>query len=85
VELLAAEAPGPETVLASQRSLLAGCLDKVAGRSRELLELRYVEGLTPPLIAKRMNWSVGAVNVGLSRARQFLRDCARRKTAAGEN
>ncbi len=85
VELLAADAPAAEAAVPERRSALADCLDQVVGRSRELLELRYVEGLAPRVIARRMEWSVGAVNVGLSRARQFLRECAQRKLASGEN
>jgi DNA-directed RNA polymerase specialized sigma24 family protein len=48
-----------------------------------VIELRYLEGLTPPLIAERIDWQVAAVNVALSRARRLLRECASRRLAAG--
>jgi RNA polymerase sigma-70 factor (ECF subfamily) len=85
VELLADDAPRAEAGLAARRAVLASCLEEVSGRARDLLELRYVDGLLPARIAEQVNWSVGAVNVALSRARRFLRDCAERRIAAEGN
>jgi RNA polymerase sigma-70 factor (ECF subfamily) len=84
LELLADAAPADVDRFAAHRSALAGCLEEVRGRSRDVLRLRYCEGLAPGDIARRISWKVGPVNVALSRARRFLRDCARRRLAAGE-
>lgn len=83
LETLAESAPELDDSFAPRRAALARCLEEVSGRSREVLDLRYFEGLPPSRIAERISWRVGAVNVALSRARRFLRDCARRRLAAG--
>ncbi len=67
-----------------RRAALDDCLKSVAPRAREVMGLRYAEGLLPPRIARRMAWSVSAVHVALSRARRFIRECAQRKLATGE-
>lgn len=59
---------------------LAACMERLAPRAREILQLRYAdEPLAPPLIAKRVRWTVNAVNVALSRARKFLQECTSRR------
>jgi RNA polymerase sigma-70 factor (ECF subfamily) len=69
-----------------RREALARCLDQLAPRAREILELRYSEEfLPPPEIAARLSWSVNAVHVALSRARKFLQECTRRRLAAEES
>lgn len=84
LELLADSAPATEpAALDSRRRALALCLKEVAPRARQVLELRYVDGLRPPEIAARVSWSVEAVNVALSRARRMLRECAGRRLAGG--
>jgi len=71
---------------AARREALAKCLDQLAPRAREILELRYSdEFLPPPRIASRLSWTVGAVHVALSRARKFLQECTRRRMAITEN
>ncbi len=68
-----------------RREALAKCLDQLAPRAREILELRYSDDyLAPPEIASRISWSVGAVHVALSRARKFLQECTRRRLAPRE-
>ena len=63
-----------------RRQILARCLQKLAPRAREIVEMRYsVEQLSPPMIAQRLSWSVNAVHVALSRARKFLQECTRRR------
>ncbi len=70
---------------ADRRAALAQCLDQLAPRAREILELRYCEDcLPPPEIASRLSWTVNAVNVALSRARKFLQECTRRRMATKE-
>ncbi len=84
LEVLAEAAPQMDESFEPRRAALANCLQEVRGRSREVLHLRYVEGLMPSRIADRISWKVGAVNVALSRARRFLRDCTQRRLGAGD-
>lgn len=74
-----------EDVWSERREALARCLEQLAPRARQILELRYSEELlAPPVIAERLSWSVNAVHVALSRARKFLQDCTRRRLAVKE-
>jgi RNA polymerase sigma-70 factor (ECF subfamily) len=59
----------------AQLRFLAACIQRLAPKAREVVELRYQQAHRPPEIARRMGWSVEAVHVALSRARVFLRDC----------
>ncbi len=61
---------------------LAACLAELAPQARRSIELRYRNDHLPPEIAQRMGCTVPSVNVTLSRARAFLRDCVLRKMAA---
>jgi DNA-directed RNA polymerase specialized sigma24 family protein len=45
------------------------------------MNLRYEGGLLPPQIAELVKWSVGAVNVQLTKTRKLLKDCVRKKMA----
>lgn len=63
-------------------ALLTRCIDELAPQARRSIELRYRNDHLPPEIAGRMGCTVQSVNVTLSRARTFLRDCVRRKMAA---
>jgi DNA-directed RNA polymerase specialized sigma24 family protein len=64
---------------------LAACIQQLAPRARQILELRYAEEpAAPPEIARRLAWTVEAVHVALSRARKFLQECTRRRLAAAE-
>jgi RNA polymerase sigma-70 factor (ECF subfamily) len=71
---------------AERREALARCLEQLAPRAREIVELRYGDDfLAPPEIASRLSWSVNSVHVALSRARRFLQECTRRRLAAREH
>jgi RNA polymerase sigma-70 factor (ECF subfamily) len=68
-----------------RRRILARCLEQLAPRAREIVEMRYsTEQLSPPTIAQRLSWSVNAVHVALSRARKFLQECTRRRLSFEE-
>jgi RNA polymerase sigma-70 factor (ECF subfamily) len=54
---------------------LSRCIGKLAPKARRALELRYLSHHKPQAIAVKMNWTVGAINVALSRARVVLRKC----------
>jgi RNA polymerase sigma-70 factor, ECF subfamily len=74
VDLLADEAPAP-AVWDAERRALANCLPHLAPKARQLVELRYIDGLFPEAIAARVSWTANAVNVALSRAKIALRQC----------
>jgi RNA polymerase sigma-70 factor (ECF subfamily) len=86
LEALIASAGTADDSWAAQREALARCLEQLAPRAREILELRYSEEfLPPPQIASRLSWTIGAVHVALSRARKFLQECTRKRMAITEN
>ena len=78
-DAVADAAPQLDDGWSHRREALAVCMEKVAQRAREILELRYTDGLHPQDIAQRLSWTTGAVNVALARSRKFLRDCAQRR------
>jgi RNA polymerase sigma-70 factor (ECF subfamily) len=75
--LVAAEPDGE--ALVERRDALMHCLDKVRGRLRRVLELRYRDGLDMARLTKRLRLSKNAVYSLLSRARETLRHCAQRR------
>src|SRR5262245_14773446 len=80
LEAVVAAAEEIEDDWPERREALARCLEQLAPRAREILELRYCDDfLPPPEIASRLSWTVNAVNVALSRARRFLQECTRRR------
>ncbi len=82
IETLCAAAPLEEAV--SERTDLRQCVGKLAPKTRQIVKLRYRQGIKPGEIAQRMNWTPQAVYVALSRARSFLRECLGRQASAGE-
>lgn len=79
LDLLAESAPEMDDSWASHREALARCLEQIAPKSRQIIDLRYEEGLRPPCIAQKISWTVEAVHIALTRARHFLRDCVNHK------
>jgi RNA polymerase sigma-70 factor (ECF subfamily) len=72
-------------VLAEQidpvRDALRHCLDKLEGRSKRVIELRYRRGMKSAAIAEEMRLSSGAVRMLLCRVRETLRNCIERRVA----
>ncbi|MHA3775170.1 sigma-70 family RNA polymerase sigma factor [Verrucomicrobiota bacterium sgz303538] len=68
-------------------SKLGDCIGELAPKARQAIELRYMQALRPPDVARVMNWTVDAVHVVLARARIVLRECvtgrATREAAGG--
>lgn len=62
-------------------SLLEQCVQKLPEPGREILKLRYREGLSPEGIAQQQGKSYRAVVQALSRLRGALADCVRRREA----
>ena len=69
------EEPFDETQVAAVQN----CIKKLAPHARKLVTMRYLNEHRPGEIAERMSWSENAVNVTLSRARTFLRECVQRQ------
>src|SRR5262245_30317398 len=60
----------------AHRAALEACLEQLAPSARRIVALRYADDRLDLLaIARKVGWTVGAVKVALSRARQTLRDC----------
>jgi RNA polymerase sigma-70 factor (ECF subfamily) len=71
-----------EPEITVMHTALEGCIDRVQGRPRKLLEMRYVRELTPSAIATMTGMNANAVSVMLHRARRMLRECIERQLAA---
>lgn len=85
LEAVVAVAGDLDDAWAARREALAACIKRLSPRARQILELRYGdEFLSPPRIAARLSWSIGAVHVALSRARKFLQECTQRRLAVRE-
>lgn len=55
--------------------LLAECIEQLAPQAKRSILFRYRNDHRPPEIASRMGCTIQSVNVTLSRARAFLREC----------
>jgi len=68
-----------------RRAHLRGCLDGLGDHLRDVLRLRYLDGVAIPELAHRVRKSIAAVEMILVRGRRALRDCVHRKLhEAGE-
>ncbi len=64
--------------LSAESSALQACLDRLAQRARQVIQLRYFEGLGSEGIAQRLGAQAGAIRVLLQRVREQLRVCVER-------
>ena len=55
------------------------CLEKLPGRSRQLIALRYENGMESGAIGDRLGLSAEAVRISLLRIRGALRECLERR------
>ena len=60
---------------------LQACLGHLAPRAREMMHLRYHAAQMPEQIASKVGWTVNAVRVALTRARELLRGCMEQQLA----
>ena len=76
IEALCAD-EGAESGWNLERQLehLRKCVEHLPPRTRQAVTLRYEHAHRPPEVARLMGWTVDAVNVALSRARNALRKC----------
>jgi RNA polymerase sigma-70 factor (ECF subfamily) len=58
---------------------LRSCIQTIRGKSRQVLDMRYVHGLKPDAIAEALGMTRNAVWVMLHRVRVALTDCVRRR------
>jgi len=64
-----------EDELHEQRAALSDCLSRLGNQGREILELRYKQGLSLAEIATARGSTVNAVNKVLGKLRRLLLDC----------
>jgi RNA polymerase sigma-70 factor (ECF subfamily) len=67
-----------------RRAALRACLEKVQGRRRQVLEMRYGENARVADVAKHFGMSPDGVSVMLHRIRSLLFDCIQRQLARRE-
>lgn len=70
--------------LTGLRNALRKCLKEVKGRSRKMLELRYIRELKPTRIGRQLGMTTNAVFVALHRIRVALRDCIEQRLTTTE-
>jgi RNA polymerase sigma-70 factor (ECF subfamily) len=75
VDAVAAEAAAKSDALEERSKVLAGCIEKLPAGHRDLLRLRYSEGLEVEAIARQSEKTVDAVYRSLSRIRHALHSC----------
>jgi RNA polymerase sigma-70 factor, ECF subfamily len=80
LDLLEAEWADPAPGAWSDRAeALHHCMGRLAGPARELLKMRYTDGLTAVSIARKLRRTADAVYQTLSRIHRALRDCVERE------
>ncbi|MEM1353828.1 MAG: sigma-70 family RNA polymerase sigma factor [Planctomycetota bacterium] len=67
----------------ARREALASCLDRLTTNHRNLLRIRYADGLAVKDMATRLGKSANAVAKVLHRTRMALLDCIERQTSGG--
>jgi RNA polymerase sigma-70 factor, ECF subfamily len=78
VDRIAGLPPEPEAEHEERIRQIDDCIKRLAPATKRAIEMRYKEDCAPPLIAKTLNWTLGAINVALTRGRKLLRDCVRK-------
>ncbi len=71
----------PALRLDERREALAGCVEKLSARDRDLLARRFAEGATTQSTAAEVGRSADAVYKALARIRQALFECVSRALA----
>ncbi|PQO45831.1 sigma-70 family RNA polymerase sigma factor [Blastopirellula marina] len=63
--------------------VLTNCIQDLAPKAREIIQLRYQREHSPSQIAAMLSRSVNSINVALSKARLALRHCMDRRLQPG--
>jgi len=69
--------------VAPMHEALDDCVEKLSGRNRELVDMKYRDRMSIDGIGERVSMTPGAVKVALHRVRQALRECIRGRLAEG--
>ncbi|HIG31815.1 MAG TPA: sigma-70 family RNA polymerase sigma factor [Verrucomicrobiales bacterium] len=77
--VIAEEAENASDYLEKRRRTLTDCIEKLQGQHREIIQLRYHQGLGVEAIADRVDRTEGALYRVLSRIRQMLHSCVSRQ------
>lgn len=85
LDALGAERRGFPTQTDERLCLLETCISELAPQARKSIDLRYRNDHLPTEIANLMGCTVQSVNVTLSRARAFLRECVTQKMTPRAN
>jgi RNA polymerase sigma-70 factor (ECF subfamily) len=85
LEAVADEGIRAGEVLEERFQMLAQCIDKLPSFQRDLLRLRYTEGLAIEVVARQVDRSVDAVYRALSRIRHTLHACVTRGLLEGSS
>jgi RNA polymerase sigma factor (sigma-70 family) len=73
----------PQEIHARMKCLLE-CLERLTGRSREVIDGFYRDRKSLRDLAARLDWKENSVKVALSRARKVLADCIALRLRLGE-
>ncbi|QOV88807.1 sigma-70 family RNA polymerase sigma factor [Humisphaera borealis] len=74
-----AEAEQGPSLWTTRREAVFRCVETLPDKSREIVRMKYVEGLKVAEIARRKGRSIDAVMKALSRIRQVLGECVERR------
>jgi RNA polymerase sigma-70 factor (ECF subfamily) len=84
--LEALEASCPEGWAAEPKlAVLARCMERLAPKAREIMQLRYQHEHGPIEIASLLGRTVSSVSVALAKARIVLRECVERQLKLSES
>jgi RNA polymerase sigma-70 factor (ECF subfamily) len=64
---------------AERRQALMECIDRLPEKSKQLLQMKYEQGLSFADMAERLQRSLESLKMSLCRVRQALLDCAERR------
>lgn len=69
---------------ADRRQALMECIDRLPERSKQLLQMKYEEGLSFATMAERLSRSLESLKMALCRVRAALAECAERRLRFAE-
>jgi RNA polymerase sigma-70 factor (ECF subfamily) len=64
---------------AERRQALMECIERLPGRSKRLVEMKYDQGLSFAAMAQQLRRSVDSLKMALCRVRRALLECAERR------
>lgn len=85
VELLAEDPPAMTPTVQQQRlDALKQCVSELDEHPRQVIAMKYLQGMRAKDIARTLGRSLGSVEMALLRARRRLRACVNRRLGEGE-